>query len=83
VIAAIDAAVTDGVEVINLSLAGGLTKPYFNNPTSIAHYYAATAGVSVVAAAGNYGPWYSSLGDNVGETTILLKIQVRLSWKHK
>jgi subtilisin family serine protease len=53
-VAAIDQAVADGVDVINYSISGTLTN--FLDPVEVAYFYAADAGVFVAAAAGNSGP---------------------------
>lgn len=53
-VAAIDQAVADGVDVINYSISGTLTN--FRDPAEIAFLYAADAGVFVAASAGNSGP---------------------------
>jgi len=53
-VAAIDQAVADGVDVINYSISGTLTN--FRDPAEIAFLYAAQAGVFVAASAGNSGP---------------------------
>jgi subtilisin family serine protease len=53
-VAAIDQAVADGVDVINYSISGSLTN--FLDPAEIAFLFAADAGVFVAAAAGNEGP---------------------------
>ncbi|MFA9218333.1 MAG: S8 family serine peptidase, partial [Sphingomonadaceae bacterium] len=52
-LAAIDAAVNDGVDVLNYSISGG-TSPL--DPVEQAFRHAAAAGVFVAAAAGNSGP---------------------------
>jgi subtilase family protein/fibronectin type III domain protein/PA domain-containing protein/pre-peptidase len=52
--AAIDQAVADGVDVINLSIGG--TSTNFLNAVQVAFLGAADAGVFVAAAAGNSGP---------------------------
>ncbi|QBH99644.1 S8 family peptidase [Pseudoduganella albidiflava] len=52
-IAAIEAAVTDGVDVLNYSITGGLSPL---EPVEQAFRHAVTAGVFVAAAGGNYGP---------------------------
>jgi subtilisin family serine protease len=54
IVAAIDQAVADGVDVINLSISG--TSTDFLDPAEIAFMYAADAGVFVAAAGGNTGP---------------------------
>jgi len=53
-VAAIDQAVADGVDVINYSVSGTLTN--FRDPVEIAFMYAADAGVFVACSAGNSGP---------------------------
>ena len=53
-VAAIDQAVADGVDVINYSIAG--TSTNFLEPVQVAFLFAADAGVFVAAAAGNSGP---------------------------
>ena len=58
-VAAIDQAVADGVDVINYSISGTLTN--FRDPVEIAFLYAAEAGVFVAASAGNSGPTTSTV----------------------
>ena len=53
-VAAIDQAVADGVDVINYSIAG--TRTNFLDPAEVAFLFAADAGVFVAASAGNSGP---------------------------
>ena len=53
-VAAIDAAVADGVNVINFSISGSQTT--VNDPAEQAFYRASLAGVFVAASAGNTGP---------------------------
>jgi subtilisin family serine protease len=53
-LAAIDQAVADGVDVINYSISG--TRTNFRDPVEIAFLFAADAGVFVAASAGNSGP---------------------------
>ena len=53
-VAAIDAAVADGVHVINYSISGSQTS--VNDPVEQAFLRAANAGVFVAASAGNSGP---------------------------
>jgi subtilisin family serine protease len=57
-VAAIDAAVADGVDVINYSISG--TQLNFLDPVEVAFLNASAAGVFVAASAGNSGP-----GNNV------------------
>jgi hypothetical protein len=58
-VAAIDAAVADGVDVINYSISG--TQTNFADPAEIAFLFAAQAGVFVAASAGNSGPTASTV----------------------
>ncbi len=53
-VAAIDQAVADGVDVINYSISGSRTN--FLDPAEVAFLFAADAGVFVAASAGNSGP---------------------------
>ena len=53
-VAAIDKAVADGVDVINYSVSG--TRTNFADPAEIAFFNAAQSGVFVSASAGNSGP---------------------------
>ncbi len=58
-VAAIDQAVADGVDVINYSISG--TSTNFADPAEIAFLFAARAGVFVAASAGNSGPTTSTV----------------------
>jgi subtilisin family serine protease len=58
-VAAIDQAVADGVDVINYSISGTLTN--FRDAAEIAFLYAAQAGIFVAASAGNSGPTVSTV----------------------
>lgn len=58
-VAAIDDAVADGVDVINYSISGSRTN--FADPVEIAFLFAADAGVFVAASAGNSGPTSSTV----------------------
>jgi subtilisin family serine protease len=58
--AAIDAAVADGVDVINYSIGSSATS--FLGPDDIAFLFAADAGVFVATSAGNAGPGASTVG---------------------
>ena len=53
-VAAIDAAVSDGVDVINFSISG--TRTNYLDPVEVAFFNATAAGVFVAASAGNSGP---------------------------
>ena len=58
-VAAVDQAVADGVDVINYSISGTTTN--FLDPVEIAFLFAADAGVFVAASAGNSGPGSSTV----------------------
>jgi subtilisin family serine protease len=58
-VAAIDQAVADGVDVINYSISGSSTN--FLDPVEVAFFFAADAGVFVAASAGNSGPATSTV----------------------
>lgn len=58
-VAAIDQAVADGVDVINYSISGSTSN--FLDPVEIAFLNAADAGVFVAASAGNSGPTASTV----------------------
>lgn len=65
IVAAMDAAVGDGADIISISL-GGQAYPrqvLFSTPAAIAAQNAAAAGVSVVVSAGNQGPKSITLDD--------------------
>jgi subtilisin family serine protease len=58
-VAAIDQAVADGVDVINYSISG--TSTNFLDPAEVAFLFAADAGVFVAASGGNDGPGASTV----------------------
>ncbi len=60
-VAAVDAAVADGVDVINYSISGSSSP---TDPVSVAFLRAARAGVFVATSAGNDGPGVSTVSKN-------------------
>ncbi|WP_427895656.1 S8 family serine peptidase [Kribbella sp. GL6] len=60
IVAAIDAAVSDGVDVINYSISGSGST--YVNATGLAFLRAAKAGVFVASSAGNTGPGVGTVG---------------------
>ncbi|NUT37217.1 MAG: S8 family peptidase [Hamadaea sp.] len=61
-VAAINDAVADGVDVINYSISGSTTS--IVNPVEIAFFNAAASGVFVATSAGNSGPGASTVAHN-------------------
>jgi len=69
IVAAIDDAITDGVDVINFSISGSTTSDV--DPVEIEFLFAADAGIFVSAAAGNEGPGASTVNhDSPWLTTV-------------
>lgn len=62
VLAAMDVAIRDGVNILSLSL-GGFPIPLFDDSIAIGSYRAMEHGISVVCAAGNNGPIQSSVAN--------------------
>ncbi|XP_047313091.1 subtilisin-like protease SBT1.5 [Impatiens glandulifera] len=56
VLAALDMAVRDGVNVMSISLGGSGSVPYFMDPIAIGSFGAVNKGVFISASAGNSGP---------------------------
>ncbi|KZE64317.1 hypothetical protein AWM68_14620 [Fictibacillus phosphorivorans] len=71
IIAAIDQAITDKMDIINLSLGNSVNDPSY--PTSIAINHAVLAGVTAVVAAGNSGSNMKTLG-SPGTSTLALTV---------
>ncbi|RZC72735.1 hypothetical protein C5167_048215 [Papaver somniferum] len=59
-LAAFDAAIEDGVDVISISI-GGQSENYFKDPIAIGAFHAMKKGIITVASAGNEGPDLASV----------------------
>ncbi|KAL9662630.1 hypothetical protein QQ045_027463 [Rhodiola kirilowii] len=62
ILAAMDAAIRDGVDILSLSL-GGFPIPLYDDSIAIGSFRAVQHGISVICAAGNNGPIQSSVAN--------------------
>ncbi|GLU04154.1 hypothetical protein SLE2022_213150 [Rubroshorea leprosula] len=62
ILAAMDMAVQDGVDIMSLSLGGGVSK-YYKDIIAIGAFSAMTHGILISCSAGNGGPYSSSLSN--------------------
>ncbi|GLJ35485.1 hypothetical protein SUGI_0713590 [Cryptomeria japonica] len=63
VVAAMEKAIQDGVDIISLSLGGGFENPFYMDHQALAAFGAIDKGVFVSASAGNEGPYPASLSN--------------------
>ncbi|KAF3322738.1 subtilisin-like protease SBT5.3 [Carex littledalei] len=62
ILAAFDAAISDGVHVISMSV-GGIPRDYFKDSIAIGSFHAVNSGIKVVCSAGNSGPTAGSVSN--------------------
>ena len=62
ILAAFDAAISDGVDVISISISG-LVDDYFYDGIALGSLHAVKNGISVVCSAGNRGPFSGTVGN--------------------
>ncbi|XP_049377988.1 subtilisin-like protease [Solanum stenotomum] len=80
ILAAIDSAIDDGVDILSISL-GGSPSPFYDDNIALGAYSATERGVLVSCAAGNDGPSAASVGNaapwilTVGASTVDRKIK--------
>ncbi|KAJ4747969.1 Subtilisin-like protease [Rhynchospora pubera] len=60
ILAAFDAAISDGVHVLSISL-GGIPSDYFSDGIAIGSFHAVKKGINVICSAGNSGPTAGSV----------------------
>ncbi|KAJ8538669.1 hypothetical protein K7X08_029965 [Anisodus acutangulus] len=79
-----DAAIDDGVDILSISL-GGSSKAFHNDPIALGAYSATQRGILVSCAAGNNGPYDSTLSNEspwiltVGASTLDRKLKATVN----
>ncbi|KAG4143136.1 hypothetical protein ERO13_D06G171051v2 [Gossypium hirsutum] len=63
ILAGFDDAISDGVDIISISVGGGQTRDYFEDAISIASFHAMKNGILTVSSAGNEGPGRSTISN--------------------
>ncbi|XP_009767058.1 subtilisin-like protease [Nicotiana sylvestris] len=88
ILAAMDAAIDDGVDILSLSL-GGSGSPLHSDPIALGAYSATERGILVSCSAGNEGPYNSSTSNEapwiltVGASTLDRKIKATVKLGNK
>ncbi|CAN4075955.1 unnamed protein product [Withania somnifera] len=84
VLAGMDAAIDDGVDILSLSLGGG-SRSFYSDPIALGAYSAAKRGIFVSASAANNGPYDSTLSNEapwiltVGASTVDRKLKATVT----
>ncbi|KAI3691582.1 hypothetical protein L6452_31378 [Arctium lappa] len=88
ILAAMDAAIEEGVDVLSLSL-GGASLPFYEDGIAVGAFSAIQRGISVSCSAGNSGPFNSTLSNEapwiltVGASTVDRKIRATVHLGNK
>ncbi|XP_024961437.1 subtilisin-like protease SBT1.2 [Cynara cardunculus var. scolymus] len=88
ILAAMDAAIEEGVDVLSLSL-GGASVPFYEDGIAVGAFSAIQRGISVSCSAGNSGPFNSTLSNEapwiltVGASTVDRKIRATVHLGNK
>ncbi|XP_055819651.1 subtilisin-like protease [Solanum dulcamara] len=84
VLAAMDAAIDDGVDILSISLGGG-SRSFYEDPIALGAYSAAKKGILVSCSAANNGPYDSTLSNDapwiltVGASTLDRKLKATIT----
>ncbi|KAL4597707.1 hypothetical protein ACB092_11G007900 [Castanea dentata] len=62
ILAGLDDAISDGVDLISISI-GGSSSSYFDNPIAVGAFHAMKKGILTTCSAGNEGPRFYSVGN--------------------
>ncbi|URE16241.1 Peptidase inhibitor I9 [Musa troglodytarum] len=85
ILAAMEMAIKDGVDILSLSIGSNIDAPYYDDPISIGAFAAVRNGIFVACAAGNNGPTESTVTNTspwittVGAGTIDRKFPARVT----
>ncbi|XP_060214992.1 subtilisin-like protease [Lycium barbarum] len=80
ILAAMDAAIDDGVDILSISL-GGVVKPFYDDEIALGAYSATEKGILVSCSAGNTGPFIGSVSNaapwilTIGASTLDRKLK--------
>ncbi|XP_055821399.1 subtilisin-like protease [Solanum dulcamara] len=81
ILAAMDAAIDDGVDILSVSLGRSRSSAFHSNPIALGAYGATERGILVSCSAGNNGPFIGSVGNaapwilTVGASTLDRKLK--------